>query len=134
MESLHREPRRRAVAQTSLAYVVASRLLLVLTGILLAVSPWTEYFWDWDRFLHGGQDCEFGLLAIALAFGLVLVLSRKCREGLAVLLAMLRLVRFLFRLPSARAHAPASRPISLSHRAEHLASLVLTMRSLPLRI
>jgi hypothetical protein len=53
---------------------VGGRVLIVLVALLTAVSPWTEYYWHFDNFLHGGQDFEFGLLATITVFCLVLVL------------------------------------------------------------
>lgn len=42
---------------------VGGRVLILLTALLLAVTPWTEYLWHFDNFLHGGQDMELGLLS-----------------------------------------------------------------------
>jgi hypothetical protein len=63
------------------ARTLAGRVLIVLTALLLAVSPWTEYYWDFDNFLHGGQDFEFGLLATITVFCLVLVLLQHSKQG-----------------------------------------------------
>jgi hypothetical protein len=60
-------------------HVIGGRVLLLFTALLLIVMPWTEYYWHFDRFLRGGQDCEFGTLFIATIFSLVLVLS-QCRK------------------------------------------------------
>ena len=49
------------------ARTVCGRFLIGLTALLIAVSPWTEYYWHFDNFLRGGQDFEFGLLATILA-------------------------------------------------------------------
>jgi hypothetical protein len=43
---------------------VGGRVLILLTALLLAVTPLTEYLWHFDNFLHGGQDMELGLLSI----------------------------------------------------------------------
>lgn len=53
---------------------VLSRLLVVLTGLLLFAMPVTEYFCDWDHFLRGGPDVEFTVLALLL-FGAMVVLT-----------------------------------------------------------
>ena len=127
-------PAQASPAQASPAWIAAGRLLLVLTGILLAVSPWTEYLWDWDRFLHGGQDCEFGLLAIALAFGLVLVLSQTRRQGLALFLAFERLIGILFQSPPGPALLPALGVFCGRLERERSPGLRLAMRTLPLLI
>src|ERR1700732_4189782 len=57
--------RRRAFADVSATVIRAGRLLVLLTGLLLAVMPFTEGLWIWDKFLLGGQDMELGLLGIA---------------------------------------------------------------------
>lgn len=51
-----------------------SRLLVLLTTLLLLVMPVTEHLCNWDHFLRGGQDVEFNLLA-ALLFAAMVVLS-----------------------------------------------------------
>ena len=51
-----------------------SRLLVLLTTLLLLVMPVTEHLCNWDRFLRGGPDVEFSLLA-ALLFAAMIVLS-----------------------------------------------------------
>jgi hypothetical protein len=47
---------------------VGGRVLILFTALLLAVTPWTEYLWHFDNFLHGGQDMELGLLSIVTIF------------------------------------------------------------------
>lgn len=49
-------------------------LLVLMTGLLLFAMPITEYFCDWDRFLRGGVDVEFSILAWLL-FAAMLVLT-----------------------------------------------------------
>ncbi len=51
-----------------------SRVLVLLTTLLLLVMPITEYLCNWDKFLRGGPDVEFSLLA-GLLFGAMVVLS-----------------------------------------------------------
>jgi hypothetical protein len=52
---------------------VLSRLLVVLTGLLLFAMPVTEYFCDWDHFLRGGPDVEFTVLALLLFAAMVVL-------------------------------------------------------------
>lgn len=66
---------------TSQARALAGRVLILLTALVIAVSPWTEYYWDFDNFLHGGQDFEFGLLATITVLCLVLVLLQQSKQG-----------------------------------------------------
>jgi hypothetical protein len=51
-----------------------SRLLVLLTTALLLVMPITEHLFAWDKFLRGGPDVEFNLLAWLL-FAAMVVLS-----------------------------------------------------------
>jgi hypothetical protein len=51
-----------------------SRLLVLLTILLLLVMPVTEHLCNWDHFLRGGPDVEFSLLA-GLLFAAMVVLS-----------------------------------------------------------
>jgi hypothetical protein len=39
---------------------VGGRVLILLTALLLAATPWTEYLWHFDNFLNGGQDMDGG--------------------------------------------------------------------------
>jgi hypothetical protein len=51
-----------------------SRVLVLLTTLLLLVMPITEHLCNWDKFLRGGPDVEFSLLA-GLLFAAMVVLS-----------------------------------------------------------
>lgn len=51
-----------------------SRLLVLLTTLLLLAMPVTEHLCNWDKFLRGGPDVEFNLLAWLL-FAAMVVLS-----------------------------------------------------------
>jgi len=59
---------------------VGGRVLILLTALLLAITPWTEYLWHFDNFLHGGQDMELGLLSLVTIFCLVLVLLQDSKQ------------------------------------------------------
>ncbi len=58
-----------------------ARLLLLLTAVLLAVMPSTEHVSNWDNGFRGGQDCEFGLLALAAVLGLALLPAQRVSES-----------------------------------------------------
>lgn len=49
-------------------------MLILLTTLLLMVMPVTEHLCNWDRFLRGGPDVEFSVLAWLL-FAAMIVLS-----------------------------------------------------------
>jgi hypothetical protein len=51
-----------------------SRVLVLLTTLLLLVMPITEHLYNWDKFLRGGPDVEFSVLA-GLLFAAMVVLS-----------------------------------------------------------
>src|ERR1700761_9414852 len=72
------------------AFSVAGRLLLLLSALLLAATPWTEYFWDFDHFLQGGQDLEFGLLSVLTVLCLVLVVWWQTKQRLGSIASILR--------------------------------------------
>lgn len=103
---------------------LVGRLLIVLTALLIAVSPWTEYYWDFDNFLHGGQDFEFGLLATITVLCLVLVLLQHSKQGVTFWFALRRWLsvylpppdlaslRFSFRLVMASYAVPLPDPKS----------------------
>ncbi|WP_353068540.1 hypothetical protein RBB75_14875 [Tunturibacter empetritectus] len=76
--------------------VLFGQILVLLTTLLVAVMPVTEYLWTFDKFLRGGQDCEFGLLALAAVFCLMLVLSHQRRAVLALILSLRRVLSSLF--------------------------------------
>ncbi len=63
------------------------RSLLVLSAISLLTAPVTQHIWTWDHFLRGGQDFELTALMLFIAFALVLVLRRQCRQYVDLLLA-----------------------------------------------
>jgi hypothetical protein len=74
----------------SQSHAMGGRLLLLFTGLLLAVMPMTEYYWHFDRFLRGGEDLEFGILFVVTILSLAIVLSRCRRQTMAVIHAVRR--------------------------------------------
>jgi hypothetical protein len=84
----HTSTTRPSIGCISLAYARGGRLLLLFTAILIVVMPWTEYFWQFDGFLYGGQDFELGLLSLLTIFSLVLVLLQQRRQNVALLLTL----------------------------------------------
>jgi hypothetical protein len=85
------------------ACVALGRRFVLFAVILVVLMPLTEYYWTFDKFLRGGQDLEFGLLALAAVFCLVLVLCQQRRLGLMLILALRRCLWFAF----SRADQPA---------------------------
>ena len=68
----------RSLVEGARTRAFAARLLLLALATLLTAMPWTEHLTNWDRFFRGGQDVEFGLLAIGVAFGLAVLLAQRC--------------------------------------------------------
>jgi hypothetical protein len=73
----------------SQTYATVGRILVSFIAVLLVVMPWTEHFWHFDGFLVSGQDFEFGLLALATIFSLILVLSKRREQNMTFFLAIL---------------------------------------------
>ena len=47
----------------------------------MVTSPLTQEVWTWDRFLHGGQDFESGVLLVLVSLCLVLLLAQLITAG-----------------------------------------------------
>ena len=112
---------------------VAGRLLIALACVLLAIMPWTEYFWRFDKFLRGGQDFELGLLALITFLCLVLVLAQRMKQNVARLLAVRQFFFFFLNDPCGTVHAAASKELDIfSYGRSGLPPSVLC--ALPLQI
>jgi di/tricarboxylate transporter len=94
--SITNRPVKDTYSPASQTCVLLGRVLILLTALLVAVMPVTEYLWTFDKFLRGGQDCEFGLLALAAILCMVLVLSHQRRAVLTLVLSLRRVLSFLF--------------------------------------
>ena len=119
----HTSTTRPSIDCISQTYARGGRLLLLFTAILIVVMPWTEYFWHFDGFLHGGQDFELGLLSLLTILSLVLVLLQQRRQNVALLLTIRRWLSLVFEDPSPRVVAnecsltPYSDAVPLSSNA-----------------
>lgn len=125
---------RQGRARRNLGQVCAglSRFLLLMVAIELVTMPLTQQVWTWDRFLHGGQDFEFGLLTIVTCLCLGLLRAQHCRQGIKVLLAVHWLFSRLFhrRERSGMAHLATVTALRVRHMADPGPPLL----SLPLQI
>jgi hypothetical protein len=84
----------------------ACRAVLLLTEVLILLMPLTEHFCQWDKFLRGGPDVEFGVLSLLLFAGLVLLTAyREVTSPFLVLLAY-RLIALPMRCLSISLHLP----------------------------
>jgi hypothetical protein len=84
-----------ALSCVARVFVRMARSLLLMTAILLTTAPLTQHIWSWDHFLRGGQDFEFGSLAILLALCLVFLLVQSCKQRVVTLLTASHLYLFL---------------------------------------
>lgn len=64
-----------------------SRLVLLSVCGFSLIAPLTQHLWTWDRFLHGGQDFETGLLLILTSVCLIPVLIHACKGAVQCFLA-----------------------------------------------
>ena len=129
----HTSTTRPSIDCISQTYARGGRLLLLFTGILIVVMPWTEYFWQFDGFLHGGQDFELGLLSVLTIFSLVLVLLQQRRRNVALLLTVRRWLSLVFEDPSPRIVANAC-GLNAHSDAVPLSSRALCQYNLPIQV
>jgi small-conductance mechanosensitive channel len=129
----HTSTTRPSIDCISQTYARGGRLLLLFTAILIVVMPWTEYFWQFDGFLHGGQDFELGLLSVLTLFSLVLVLLQQRRQKVALLLTVRRWLSLLFEDPGPRAVAKACN-LNAHSDAVPLSSCALCRYNLPIQV
>jgi hypothetical protein len=115
------------------AYALGGRLLILFTAILIFVMPWTEYFWQFDRFLRGGQDFELGLLSLLTIFSLVLVLLQQRRQNVTLLLTVRRWLSLVFEDGDPRAVAKAC-SLTAHSDAVPLSSRALCRYNLPIQV
>jgi hypothetical protein len=102
-------------------------------AILIVMMPWTEYFWQFDGFLHGGQDFELGLLSLLTIFSLVLVLLQQRRQDVALLLIVRRWLSRLFEGPRPQVVANAC-GLTAHSDAVPLSSPALCPFNLPIQV
>src|ERR1700710_2038028 len=115
------------------ACALGGRLLILSTAVLIFVMPLTEYFWQFDRFLRGGQDFELGLLSLLTIFSLVLVLLQQRRQNVVLLLTIRRWLSLIFEGADPRAVANACSLIANSD-AMPLSSRALCQYNLPIQV
>jgi hypothetical protein len=80
-----------APADSSRALLWLGSPVLGMSAVLLITMPFTQHFWAWDHFLHGGQDFELAALTFLIAVALMLVLSGHCKQCIDPLLMRCRL-------------------------------------------
>jgi hypothetical protein len=57
-----------------------SRLLILMALFAAALSPLTEYFYNWDQFLKTGHDFELSLLSFLIAVASAVLLARSIKH------------------------------------------------------
>jgi hypothetical protein len=126
-------PRKTRTAEMPQTWVVLSRVLVLLTVLLILAMPWTEYFWHFDQFRRGGEDCELSLLAVATIFCLVVILLQHGKKSVAFILALRRRLSFVFQHDDPAAPGSFCGLIAASHVAPR-PSPALGMYNLPIQI
>jgi hypothetical protein len=129
----HTHTTRPSIHCISPTYARGGRLLILFTVILIIVMPWTEYFWQFDGFLHGGQDFELGLLSVLTIFSLVLVLLQQRRQDVALLLTIRRWLSLVFEDPGPQTVANAC-SLTANSDAVPLSSRALCRYNLPIQV
>jgi len=66
-----------AIFEIARSAVCCSRVLLLLIAVESISMPVTQGIWSWDKFLHGGQDFELGLLIILTCICFVLLRAQQ---------------------------------------------------------
>ena len=109
--------------------VCLSRILLLLVAVETLTMPFTQGIWSWDRFLHGGQDFELGLLIIVTCLCFLLLRVQQSER-------CFMLIFFMQALPlKARRRAATSFSFTLNDpRPQVPIGLPLSSAALPLRI
>lgn len=113
--------------------VPAGAILLLLTAILVVLTPLTDYYWHFDKFLTGGQDFEFGLLSIISICCLVIVLMK---HGKSIVASILMLRQRLKPLPCSQASfmARQARIVRAVAESEPRPDPVLSLYTLPIQV
>ena len=114
-------------------FLLLSRLVLSLSGLLLLLMPWTERFCTWDLFLRGGDDLELGLLATTALLSLVLLLAEHRRGVFTELAALTGSLSLPFRIPATLTHAGHTRAVTL-FAPERLNDILRSISPQPLRV
>ncbi|HEX3570013.1 MAG TPA: hypothetical protein VHU44_04255 [Acidobacteriaceae bacterium] len=114
-------------------FLLLSRMLLLLVGLLLVVIPWSERYCALDNFPQG-QDLETNLLAFLALFGLMLLVAHLFRQSLAALFIVQHWIsRLTFSSRHAAPYALARFAASSRHRAPPPSPLS-ALFNLPLQI
>ncbi len=114
-------------------WTAGSRGALLFIGIVLLVMPWTEHFWNFDGFLRGGQDFEFGLLAIATMLCFVMVMMQHGKCSFRATLSLKRWLSIVFHRNDPVVTGSLMRLISVLHVVP-FPSPSLRQSTLPLQI
>jgi len=75
------------------------RVLIALIALLTAVSPWTQYYWQFDNFPRGGEDFEFSFLCVLMGFCLLLILMQLGKQGVTFWFSLRRWLAVIFQRP-----------------------------------
>ena len=107
--------RRTFGVETFEARAMGGSVLIGLSALLIAVMPWTECYWQFDNFFHGGQDFEFGLLSTMMVLCLVLLMMQHGKHGVTILLALRRWLWIVFQHPDSTSSGLSFRMVMASN-------------------
>ncbi len=117
----------------SAACLLGARVLMLLTVSLVAVMPMTEYFWQFDQFMRGGQDFELSLLAMMTFLCLILVLLQLGRGNIRLLMSWRHWLANVFRGADPCPPGSLTGLIGALH-AIPIPSAALSLYNLPLQV
>ncbi len=66
------------VSRSQARRILSSRVILLLTALLIALMPLTEHLWTWDAFICSGHDLELSLAGVLVFSGLVALSAHWC--------------------------------------------------------
>lgn len=92
--------------EASPAFILISRIFVLLITLLLAIIPWSERYQILDSFPQG-RDTELNLLAAFVILGLILLFVRSSKKRIRRILAFRPLL--LAMMPTARSILLTSR-------------------------
>jgi hypothetical protein len=112
----------------------ACRAVLILTEVLLLLMPLTEHLCNWDKFLRGGPDVEFGILSLLLFAGLVLLTSYRAVTAPFLVLLAYRLIALPLRCLSISWHSPLTSSLFQARSKQRIPLAFVSLAGAPLRI
>ena len=128
-------PAKRARAKSERAprsVILAGRFFIALVIVLIMVSLFTERYWTFDNFPHGGQDFELTLITLMALICLVLLVAVYAKRGVEIIFDVGRILSLIF--SNQRSEESAGVALPPSYHGPPIASSALASYNVPLRI